>query len=64
MRDVKRDIQLVDLDQIEEGKLWNWITHLSGTSERSVDLSSLEGDGQVNGLVLQEGEADLILRVS
>merc|ERR1712062_768361 len=27
----------------------------SGTSERSVDLSSLEGDGQVNGLVLQEG---------
>merc|ERR1719195_2295034 len=35
---------------------------LSGTSERSVDLSSLEGDGQVNGLVLQEGEADLILQ--
>merc|ERR1719195_905363 len=35
---------------------------LSGTSERSVDLSSLEGDGQVNSLVLQEGEADLILQ--
>merc|ERR1739838_1238081 len=35
---------------------------LSGTSERSVDLSSLEGDGQVNGLVLQEGETDLILQ--
>ena len=59
-----RDYQLVDLDQIEEGKLRNWITHLSGTSERSVDLSSLEGDGQVNGLVLQEGEADLILWAS
>merc|ERR1719266_392572 len=35
---------------------------LSGTSERSVNLSSLQGDGQVNGLVLQEGEADLILQ--
>ena len=53
-------MQLVELDQIE-GKLW--ITHLSSTSERSVDFSSLEGDGQVNGLVLQEGEADLILYV-
>merc|ERR1719278_442847 len=35
---------------------------LSSTSERSVDLSSLEGDGQVNSLVLEEGEADLILQ--
>ena len=26
-----------------------------------MDLSSLEGDGQVNSLILQEGEADLIL---
>ena len=56
-----RDIQFLDLDQIEEGKLWNWITHLSGTSERSVDLSSLEGDRQVDGLVLQERKAHLIL---
>merc|ERR1719433_2201852 len=37
-------------------------SELSSTSERSVDLSSLEGDGQVDGLVLQEGEADLILQ--
>ena len=26
-----------------------------------MDLSSLEGDGQVNGLVLEEGKAHLIL---
>merc|ERR1711993_149069 len=35
---------------------------LSSTSGRSVDLSSLEGDGQVDGLVLEEGKAHLILR--
>merc|ERR1719504_624954 len=37
---------------------------LSSTSERSVDLSSLEGDGQVDGLVLKEGKANLILQRS
>merc|ERR1719433_294401 len=35
---------------------------LSSTSERSVDLSSLEGDGQVDGLVLEEGKAHLIFQ--
>ena len=38
------------------------IYDLSSTSERSVDLSSLEGDGQVDGLVLEEGKADLVLK--
>merc|ERR1719400_2474353 len=37
---------------------------LSSTSERSVDLSSLEGDSQVDGLVLQERKAHLILQGS
>merc|ERR1719433_723642 len=37
---------------------------LSSTSERSVDLSSLEGDGQVDGLVLKEGKAHLVLQRS
>ena len=35
--------------------------HLSCPSEGAVDLSSLEGDGQVEGLVLQEGEAHIVL---
>ena len=35
--------------------------HLASTSKRSVDLSSLEGDGQVDGLVLEEGKAHLVL---
>ena len=35
--------------------------HLSWPSEGAVDLSSLEGDGQVEGLVLQEGEAHTVL---
>ena len=35
--------------------------HLSCPSEGSVDLSSLEGDGQVEGLVLQKGEAHIVL---
>ena len=35
--------------------------YLSSSGERAVDLSSLEGDGQVEGLVLQEGEAHIVL---
>merc|ERR1719433_2099293 len=37
---------------------------LASTSKRSVDLSSLEGDGQVDGLVLEEGKAHLVLQRS
>ena len=35
--------------------------YLSSSCEGAVDLSSLEGDGQVDGLVLQEGEGYLVL---
>jgi hypothetical protein len=34
---------------------------LTGTSERAVHLTTLQGDGQVNGQVLQRAQAHIVL---
>ena len=44
--------------------LWGLSPDLTSTSQRSVNLSSLQGDGQVNGVVLQDSQVDIILERS
>ena len=43
---------------------WCLSFDFTSTSKRTVDLSSLEGDGQVNGVVLQHCQVHIILERS